>query len=162
MSQDNVEIVRGALDAWNRGDWDAAFEDVAAKVEFDTTRDLGEWRGFYTGADQMKRVWTRFAEPWESVQFEPERLIDGGDRVVSRVKATLIGRDGIEVTAHNNWVWIFDDGRVTRLVTYQELEEALEAAGLRADQRALKIGHVPRATELDPDPGQGAHPLEPE
>jgi ketosteroid isomerase-like protein len=40
------------------------------------------------------------------------------------------GRDGIEVRARLAMVWTIHNGAVTRATFYQELEEALEAAGL--------------------------------
>ena len=34
MSQENVEVVRAAYDAFNRGDWNAAFRDMHPDFEF--------------------------------------------------------------------------------------------------------------------------------
>jgi ketosteroid isomerase-like protein len=131
MSEENLGIVRAFIDALNRGDWDAAVEDFAPDIELDNTRALGEWRGTHIGREQAMRAWERFVEPWESVHSQVEGLIDGGDQVVSRLAATLKGRDGIELTARNSWLWTFRDGQVTRLVTgYETTQEALEAAGL--------------------------------
>ncbi|MGA8925637.1 MAG: hypothetical protein WB462_05400 [Solirubrobacterales bacterium] len=36
MSQENVEIVRSIYEAFNRGDWDAAFRDTRPNVELTT------------------------------------------------------------------------------------------------------------------------------
>ena len=35
MSQENVEIVKAAIDAANRQDWDAVFQDMAPGFELD-------------------------------------------------------------------------------------------------------------------------------
>jgi hypothetical protein len=35
MSEQNPEIVRAAIGAYNRGDWDAAFKDAAPGFEWD-------------------------------------------------------------------------------------------------------------------------------
>ena len=32
MSQENVEIVRASIDAWNRGDWDATLKDGGSEL----------------------------------------------------------------------------------------------------------------------------------
>ena len=45
MSQENVEIVRGAIDAMNRGDWDAALKAAAPNFEFDLSRAVGPLHG---------------------------------------------------------------------------------------------------------------------
>lgn len=131
MSEENLEIVRAFVDAMNRRDLDAACQDFALDVEVDSTRFLGEWRGVHTGRAQAMRALERFVEPWESVRSEAEELIDIGGQVVARLVATLSGRDGIEVTARNSWLWTFRDGQVTRVVTgYETTREALEAAEL--------------------------------
>ena len=41
MSQENVEIVKAAYDAYNREDWDAAFKDAAPGCEMDFSRAVG-------------------------------------------------------------------------------------------------------------------------
>jgi ketosteroid isomerase-like protein len=41
MSQENVEIVKAALDAANRDDWDALFQDMTPDFELDMSRAIG-------------------------------------------------------------------------------------------------------------------------
>jgi ketosteroid isomerase-like protein len=38
MSQENVEIVRAAINAYNRGDWDAVLKNAAPDFEYDLSR----------------------------------------------------------------------------------------------------------------------------
>lgn len=130
MSQENVEVVRAALDASQRDDWDAALKDFAPDFVLDNSRDLGEWRGVHTTPGEARRVWERFTEPWESVHIQIDEVIEAGEHVVSRQTAVLTGRDGIEVKATVNWLWTLRDGAITHLVSYPTFEEALEAAGL--------------------------------
>lgn len=54
MSQENVEIVRGVIDAFNRGDWDSALKPAAPDFVFDNSRALGEQRGIYTSKEQVR------------------------------------------------------------------------------------------------------------
>ena len=65
MSQENVEIVKAAIDAYNREDWDALFKDAAPGCELDFSRAVGPWRGVF-GLDQARRVVEEFRETWES------------------------------------------------------------------------------------------------
>ena len=89
MSQENVEIVKASIDAINRGDWDAAFQDAAPGFEQDFSRALGPWRGVF-GLDQARRVVEEFHEYWESVRLEPHEFIETGDLVaVSYTHLTL-------------------------------------------------------------------------
>jgi ketosteroid isomerase-like protein len=130
MSQENVEIVQAATDAWNRGDWDEALKDAAPDVELDNSSDTGEWRGVHRGPDEVKRMLKKFVEPWESVRIEIDEIIEADNHVVTRTTGHFVGRDGIQVETRTAWCWTFRDGLVTRLLSSNELDEALEAAGL--------------------------------
>ena len=131
MSQENVEIVRAFLAAWNRRDWDEALQDAAPDIEVDNSSNTGEWRGVYRGTDEVKRLWEKFTEPWESVRAETDEIIEADNHVVIRGTAHFVGRDGIEVTARQAICLTFRDGQLTRVLFSNELTDALEAAGLK-------------------------------
>ena len=130
MSEGYAEIIRSGVDAFNRGDWDAAFEYFAPDFELDNSRDLGEWRGVHRSADEVKRMWATFTAPWESWRMQIDEIIEAGEHLVTRQTMFIRGRDGIELTARNNFLWTIRDGAVTKLVSYPEVGDALEAAGL--------------------------------
>ena len=131
MSQENVRQVRAAIEAWNRGDLDAALAVAAPDLEVDTSSTVGEWRGIYRGRDAARRFWqTFFVDPWESVRVEIDEVIEADDHVVTRRTGHFVGRDGIEVTNRTAWCWTFRGGELTRLLVANRLDEALEAAGL--------------------------------
>ena len=129
MSRENVEIVRAAVDAWNRGDWDATLKDGAPSFEFDFSRSVGPTQGVY-GLGQMRDFWDELVEIWESVRLEPDEFIEVGEHVVMPNTLHAMGRNGIEVQASATWVWTIRDGRVEHVCFYQERPEALEAVGL--------------------------------
>src|SRR3954454_17680010 len=131
MSKENFETVRAAMDAWNRGDWDEALKAAAPDVQLDNSSNTGEWRGVHRGPDEVKGMWKKFVEPWESVRFEIDEFIDAGEHVVTRQTAQFTGRDGIQVETHTGWFWTFHHGVLTSLFASNELDDALEAAGLR-------------------------------
>jgi ketosteroid isomerase-like protein len=133
MSQENVEMIRAAIEAWNRGDWDEALKDAAPDFELDNSTNAGEWRGVHRGPDQAKRMWRAFLEPWESVRIEVSEFIEADEGVVvTRQKANFVGRDGIAVPGptRSGWLWTIRDGKLTYLAIYNDLDDALEAAGL--------------------------------
>ena len=130
MSQENVEIVRAAWDAWNRGDWDEWRSYLSPDLELDASSNLGEWRGVYRGLDQVERGMQRFREPWKSVRLEIDELIDAGDHVVQRGTMHLVGRDGIELQARGAFCWTFRDGVINRGLSSNEFDDVLKAAGL--------------------------------
>jgi ketosteroid isomerase-like protein len=131
MSQENVEIVRAFIDAFNRGDMDAMFKDAPPDVEYDGSRAVGPWHGVYRGLDEVRRVVDEFVEGWDSVRLEPDEFIEVGEHVVVPWTMQGTGRDGIEVQARTTWVWTIRDGTTVRIAMYQGRAEALEAAGLR-------------------------------
>jgi ketosteroid isomerase-like protein len=130
MSQENVEVVRAAIDAYNRGGWEAALKDAAPDFELDWSRAIGPLRGVY-GREQVRRLGAEFAENFESTRIEPHEFIEAGEHVVVPWTLHVVGRDGIEVQARVTWTWTIRDGAIERACMYQERREALEAAGLR-------------------------------
>jgi|SRR5918994_6734667 ketosteroid isomerase-like protein len=130
MSQENVEIVRAAIDAHNRGDIDAAFKDAAPDFKYDQTRAVGTDRGVFN-LEQFQSLLATFTDTWESFTIGADELIDAGEDVVMPFTNVARGRDGIEVQARGIWVWTVRDGSIVRACLYQDRQEALEAAGLK-------------------------------
>ncbi len=126
---ENVEIVRGSIDAYNRGDIDAAFQSVSPDFEYDQTRAVGIDRGVYN-RDEFQDLLGTFADSWESFTIGVDELIAGGEHVVMPFTNVARGRDGIEVQARGVWVWTIHDSTIVRACLYQQLHEALEAVGL--------------------------------
>jgi ketosteroid isomerase-like protein len=135
MSQENVEIVKANIDAYNREDWDAFFKDAAPGFELDLSRAVGPWHGVF-GLDQARRIVGEFRETWESARMEPHEFIEAGDLLVVPVTQHLKGRGGIEVVVRGTWVWTIRNGAFERVTMYQERQDALEAVGL-SEQDAL-------------------------
>ena len=129
MSRENVEIVKAAIDAYNREDWDAYFKDLAPGFELDFSRAIGPWRGVF-GLDQFRRLVEEFRETWESTRQEPHEFIEAGDLVVMHSTLRVKGRGGIEVVSRAAFVWTIRNGAIERVTMYQERQDALEAVGL--------------------------------
>jgi ketosteroid isomerase-like protein len=130
MSQENVEIVRGAIDAFNRRDLEAWEALSHPDVEVDWSASRGLEAGVYRGHEETDRFLRTF-ETFERVVLEPERFIDAEDSVVVPNTSRFMGREGIETVAWSALVYELRDGRVERIRLYQDMAEALNAAGLR-------------------------------
>src|SRR5688572_11474377 len=109
MSQENVEIVRAAIDAVNRGDWDAFYKDMAPGFELDMSRAVGLVSGVLS-LDQVRRAHEDFAEHFESFRIEPHEFIEAGDLVVVPWTLHVKGRGGIEAASRVAVVWTIRDG----------------------------------------------------
>jgi ketosteroid isomerase-like protein len=131
MSEDNVEIVRRAFQAWDRQDYEAAASHFSVDLEIDASdRILNP--AVYTGIDGARRFRNEIAEAWGEFHVEIEDLVSGGDEVVALVRSIARGRaSGAEVESRAAWVVDLRDQKVTRLRLYRDRRQALEAAGLR-------------------------------
>jgi ketosteroid isomerase-like protein len=129
VPEENVALVREIVDALNRRDIDAALSHAAADVEYDLSRTESPMRGVYRGIDQVRKVAEEFYAPWETVHYEAQELIEVGDQVVMPYTSHFVGRQGIALDAKAIWVFALEDGEFTRLILYQDRDEAMRAAG---------------------------------
>jgi ketosteroid isomerase-like protein len=128
MSQENIEVVRAVIDAFNRGDWDAGLKPFDPDFELDFSRAIGPLRGVYK-LDQARTFLDEFFGVWEAVSFEIDQFIEVGDQVGTSFINYHRGRDGIEVKVRPSMVWTIRDGRIVHACVYQEWQEALETVG---------------------------------
>ena len=130
MSQENVELVRNAIAAYNQRDFEAMRALNQPDVQVDWSASRGLEAGVYRGWEEVMRLYQSFFEMFEEVTLEPDRFIESGDSVVVPNSARVRGRDGIQTVARSTFVFEVRDGRVARVCLYQETHEALEAVGL--------------------------------
>jgi ketosteroid isomerase-like protein len=130
MSQENMDVVRSHLEAWNRRDKAAYVASFRSDAEIDWSRARAPFRGFYRGREQQKAFWEEFWSTFEDSQLEIHNLTEAESEVVAWNTAHMWGRDGIEVTARSALVFTIENGEITRLRLFQERAEAFEAVGL--------------------------------
>jgi len=123
-------MVRGAIDALNRRDVDAALKDAGPDFELDFSRAINPVLHGVLGIDLVPQVIREFFESWEFVEYGVDEFIEAGEHVVTPFTGHFRGRDGIEVQSRAAWVWTYREGTWVRLTLYQERQEALEAVGL--------------------------------
>jgi ketosteroid isomerase-like protein len=130
MSQENVEIVRKAIEAGNRRDLAMARALWRSDAEVDWSRSQGPLKGVYRGREQVENFQNEFWSTFEKVELEAHGFTQAGSDVVVPNTAHLRGREGIEVIARATLVFTVEDGQITRLRMFQERAEALEAVCL--------------------------------
>jgi ketosteroid isomerase-like protein len=131
MSQENVEIVRRGLQAFNEGDLDRALTMCDPQVEVRTLLS-----GTAHGRDQFRAVILEREQEVGRVQYTLEDIIDAGDVIVGMVHVSGSGRlSGITerdfpAAQQLVFVWTLRGGLVIRQEMFSSKAEALEAAGL--------------------------------
>ena len=131
MSQENVEIVRRGIEAWNRRDLTTWLALFSSDAEIDWSRARGPLKGVYRGPGEIETLWNEFFFTFEEAQIETTHgFTDAGSEVVVSNTSHFRGREGIEVSASSTWVFTVENGQITCLRLFHERAEALEAAGL--------------------------------
>ena len=133
MSQENVEIVRRVMDAWNRQDVEAMLALADAEVEYVNSPTAVE-PGIRRGHDGLARV---ARTQWDSLpggRQEIDRLHDRGEEVLSagRVSRLMPGSEA-RIDTPILLSWTIRDGKVIRIEMLgvgPEFEKAVEAAGV--------------------------------
>jgi hypothetical protein len=96
MAQENVEIVRAAIDAWNRDDFDAWISAWDEQAEFYPLHAQMEGHAYH-GHDGLRRFVAEVAAEWEHVRFELDEIRGAGEQVVALGRLRARGRaSGVE------------------------------------------------------------------
>lgn len=130
MSQDNVETVRQAHDAFNRrdverlvslSDPDCVWLPFRAQLEGSS----------YRGHEGVRRFVADMDDDWEAFRIEPLGFRETGDQVVAIGRVTGRGSgSGVDIDFQGGFVFGVRDGRITHITSYSEPRAALESVGL--------------------------------
>jgi ketosteroid isomerase-like protein len=130
MSQENVETMRAAIDAFNRRDGDGFGAVLANDAEIVPVRAALEGT-VYRGPSAATQYCTAVEESWENLTWEVEEIKDGDSWVLALGRIRGRGRgSGAAIDAKGAWLARFRDGLVTNFRTYPDRRDALEAVGL--------------------------------
>jgi ketosteroid isomerase-like protein len=130
MSQENVETMRAALEAFNRRDGESFDSLLAEDAEIVPVRAALEGTT-YQGSDAATQYCAAVEQSWEDLEWEIENLRERGDVVIALGYILGHGRgSGAAIDSRAGWVAHFRNGLIARFQTYADREEALEAAGL--------------------------------
>jgi ketosteroid isomerase-like protein len=131
MSQENVERLRAALEAYNREGPEAIIALLDPDVEWIADRsDMG--RVSYRGRDGVRKSFDQLYEGFDNLGFKVEELIDAGESIVALGQMTARGRSTqVETTLPLAIVFTAGpNGRLVRYESFRNREEALESVGL--------------------------------
>jgi ketosteroid isomerase-like protein len=127
MSQENVEIVRTAIEAWGAGDMHSFYASLDPDMVWNPVEAVAS-----QGHEGLRATLARWMGEWDEYEQTAEEFVDMGDRVVATVYFRGRGRgSGIETEARFYEVYTVRDGMIVRMDEYTSRAQALKAAGLR-------------------------------
>jgi SnoaL-like domain len=81
MSQENVDRMRAALEAWNDGDLDGYLAVADPGLIFHTSGVFLPHDPVYSGHDGFQAFWRTFHDAWEQLDIDISRIDDLDNRV---------------------------------------------------------------------------------
>jgi ketosteroid isomerase-like protein len=131
MSAADVEVVREMLAAFNRQDYEASTALLHDEIEMYQASEI-PGSDDYIGKEAFLHGMAAWLSGFErGFQYEPEELVDCGDRVFVRVLLRGRGREsGIQLEQHAFQLYEVRHGKVSRVRVFWDENEAREAAGL--------------------------------
>jgi ketosteroid isomerase-like protein len=130
MSDEDLDLARVVIDAFNRGGIEATLVYADPEVEWWAPSGWME-ETVYKGHEGLRKLNSFWEQFFESYQLDVEELIDLGDRVlVLGYQRGVIRGSGDQVEQRTGWICEFRNGLGVRTWVYFSWEEALSAAGL--------------------------------
>ncbi len=135
MSERNIELIRGTVEAFNARDIEAFV------VYFDRSAELHSafaavGGASYHGHDGLRAYFGDFEEVWgDEIRVEPEAYFDLGEQTLGFLVMHGRGRpSGAEVAMPIASVLRWRDGLCVHFKSYAQREEALRDLGVSADE----------------------------
>jgi len=131
MSQENVELYRQGIDAFNRRDLEA-FLALADPDVIGLSRVLAIEGASYRGHEGAREWWKTLLDVFPDFTIEVVSVRDAGQRTVAALCNRVHGEASAAALEELVWqVAEWRDGRVVRWEIHASEQDALEAAGLR-------------------------------
>ena len=133
MSEENIEIVRNAFDAFQRGDVEGVLRLCDENIVITQPAELPGATSRQYGHSGVIEAFALWPAQWDDYRIEISRVVaDPGDHVVVATHQHGRGKQsGIEVETEMTFVFTIGDRRISDWKLFLREEEALEAAGLR-------------------------------
>jgi ketosteroid isomerase-like protein len=124
VSQENVDSVRGLIEAYLRGDYVAATEYLSHDVVWEVGQEVPA-----RGRAEVREAWKRWDSEWDEMEMVAEEIIEVGDNVVVAMRYRGRGRtSGAEVSDRQFEVHTFRGTEYVSKTEYQRRSDAIDAA----------------------------------
>jgi ketosteroid isomerase-like protein len=132
MGRTNLEVIRDLYSAWSRGDFTVGGDDLEPNVTFVVRPPFPEFT-VLVGAEAISRYMLGFLDQFRpgSLAVEANDLREEGDTVVAEVTQSGVGRaSGLDATFRYFMLFTFRGGKIVRMESIVDEDEAMDAAGL--------------------------------
>jgi ketosteroid isomerase-like protein len=131
MSEENVELLRNGIDAWNRREVDIWLDYAAPDIEWLPAGPAAVESAIYRGHDEVRGGITAAWKTWDVFELHEDHVRDAGDSTVwlGRVKMRG-GTSGVELDQEFAIHSVVRDGKFVLIHTFLSWREALDAVGL--------------------------------
>ena len=128
---DQVEMVRRGYELFNHGDVEGSLDMLHPEIEWHTYIVPGPGGGTYHGHDGVRELWSDAKRVFGGFKNIPEQILETRDQVVAFVRVEGVGtQSGVPVEARIAHLYSFRDGKVIRIESFENRDEALRAAGI--------------------------------
>jgi ketosteroid isomerase-like protein len=130
MSQENLEIVQRAMDAYNARDLTAYLSVISDSVRF-RSRFSAIDSVIYNGHADMRRYFANLDDVWSRYEMQLERMVPAGGQVAALCHLYAVGRDSdIQLEEHPGVVFTIEAGMIVAMDSHQTHGETLAAIGV--------------------------------
>jgi ketosteroid isomerase-like protein len=131
MSQENVEVVRAAIDAFNRRDLAGLTESFDPEIEWAPGGPAAVEHAVYRGREEVSGGFASTWEAWDLFRVEESEVRDLGDAALWLGRARLRGgASQVELDQEFAIHFLVRGGKIVRAHGFLGWQKALEAAGL--------------------------------
>src|SRR5438552_3969878 len=133
MSQDNVEVIRRAYDAFDT-DLDALLRLLDPAIEWVSPSDpIEENEKRLYGVEAAMRNRNEWVGTWDEHGFDLEEVIEGGHGIVALIHITATGKaSGVETDVRFYAHIKMKDHQIVYICDHRDRTTALKAVGLEA------------------------------
>jgi ketosteroid isomerase-like protein len=127
VSQENLEIVRRTMDAFNARDLASYLALLSESVSFQSRFSAID-RVTYQGHDGLIRYFTELDEVWSRYEMQVQRMVAEGPRVAAVCHLYAVGRESdLELEEYPGVVFTLEASAITRIDAYTTHAETLAA-----------------------------------
>jgi ketosteroid isomerase-like protein len=130
MSEENVELSKRVVDAWNRRDVEATVALSDPGVVWHPVLEETVEGETYRGHAGLRRYFEDLAAQGVESEGRLDEFRDLGDRVLGLGRLSFRSATGVALDSEVACIWRWKDGKCIEAQTWLSQSDALEAAGL--------------------------------